>query len=127
MSLLCGLLLEVVDLSTELNVFNEIFFQICLNWADFVDSESGISHYMVSVGTELDSSVTDVVNLTRYESTVNQACLNLDPEFYLHHGQTYYTTVWAFNMGAKQLNVSKTSDGCKCNIVFLHHNSQKFD
>lgn len=68
---------------------------------------------MISVGTELDKSITDVVNLTRYESTVSQACIALEPDSYLVHGQIYYSTVWALNSASKQQNVSKTSNGSK--------------
>ena len=88
-----------------------LYFQICVNWANFIDSESDLSHYMISVGTQPDKSVIDIVNLTQYDSNVNQACLS--PVVNLQHGKTYYTTVWAFNKATKQQNVSKTSDGGK--------------
>ncbi|XP_076086791.1 uncharacterized protein LOC143057371 [Mytilus galloprovincialis] len=91
--------------------FTNVNDKICLNWKNFVDLESSISHYMISVGTELDKSITDVVNLTRYESTVTQACIDLEPDSYLQHDQTYYSTVWALNSASKQQNVSKTSNG----------------
>lgn len=65
--------------------------------------------YMLSVGSE--KNITDVANLTQFSYRESSACIDLRPERYLQHNQMYYSTVWAYNGGNKQLNVSVTSDG----------------
>ncbi|KAK3104702.1 hypothetical protein FSP39_008103 [Pinctada imbricata] len=67
--------------------------------------------YLVSVGSTPEPNVTDVVNRTQFLSSQTSTCFDLDPANHLIHGQTYYVTVWAYNGGNKQLNVSSTSDG----------------
>lgn len=84
---------------------------------NFIDAESGISHYLVSVGTSQDRDVTDVVSLTQYGATERVACFDLTTDLYLQHGITYYTTVWALNSASKQQNVSRTSNGSTFNII----------
>ena len=76
-----------------------------------MDQESGITTYLVSVGSSPEKNVTDVVNHTQFLNSVTSACFDLDPTRYLQHDQTYYVSVWAINGGHKQLNVSATSDG----------------
>ncbi|XP_076085507.1 uncharacterized protein LOC143056307 [Mytilus galloprovincialis] len=84
---------------------------ICANWQGFFDPESGISFYMVSVGSEPLENVTDISNLTQINKKSHEACVLLQPGFYLEHGKTYYTTVWAYNGAARQLNISSISNG----------------
>ena len=88
-----------------------VFWQICANWQGFFDPESGISYYMVSVGSEPLENVTDISNLTQVNKKSHEACVLLQPGFYLEHGKTYYTTVWAYNGAARQLNISTISNG----------------
>lgn len=66
---------------------------------------------MVSAGSEPDINVTDVANLTEYDRRTHEVCIELTADNYLKHGQTYYTTVWAFNAGIKIRNVSAISNG----------------
>ncbi|VDH98959.1 Hypothetical predicted protein [Mytilus galloprovincialis] len=84
---------------------------ICANWKGFFDPESGISFYQVSVGSEPLENVTDISNTTQVNKKSHEACVLLQPGFYLEHGKTYYTTVWAFNGAARQLNISSISNG----------------
>ncbi|XP_052081925.1 uncharacterized protein LOC127719726 isoform X2 [Mytilus californianus] len=84
---------------------------ICANWQGFFDPESGISFYMVSVGSEPLENVTDVSNLTQVSRKLHEACVLLQQASYLEHGRIYYTTVWAFNGAARQLNISAISNG----------------
>ncbi|CAG2251012.1 unnamed protein product [Mytilus edulis] len=84
---------------------------ICANWQGFYDPESGISFYMVSIGSEPLENVTDVSNLTQVSRQLHDACVLLQEAAYLEHGRIYYTTVWAFNGAARQLNISGISNG----------------
>ena len=94
-------------------VFNNayFYFQICFNWAGFYDPESGISKFMVGVGTS--PGLTDVVRLTRQGGKQYSACLLLNNDNHLKHGNTYYGVVWAFNGAVNQRNTSGVSDGGK--------------
>ena len=90
-----------------------------MNWKDFYDPESGISFYMVGVGSEPFPNITDVANLTKIRRQTHETCFTLKPGFYLEHGATYYTIVWAYNGAARQQNISQISDGgmLKCTIL----------
>ena len=96
-------------------------FQICSNWQHFYDPESGITMYMLSVGSE--RNITDVANLTQFSYRESSACIELPPSRYLTHNQIYYTTVWAYNGGNKQLNVSVVSDGGKSLQLSFQHST----
>ncbi|XP_076085326.1 uncharacterized protein LOC143056125 [Mytilus galloprovincialis] len=85
--------------------------KICANWQGFFDPESGISFFMVSVGSEPLENVTDISNLTQIDRKHHKTCVFLEQGSYLEHGNTYYTTVWAYNGGARQLNSSSISNG----------------
>ena len=86
-------------------------FQICSNWQRFYDPQSGIAMYMVGVGSSPNK--TDVANLTRFSSQSHVACVKLKPDRYLTHNQKYFSTVYAYNGGHKQQNVSAISNGGK--------------
>eukprot|EP00105_Crassostrea_gigas_P044578 XP_019928726.1 PREDICTED: uncharacterized protein LOC105342845 [Crassostrea gigas] len=83
--------------------------KICSNWQSFYDPQSGIAMYMVGVGSSPNQ--TDVANLTRFSSKSHVACVELKPDKYLSHNQKYFTTVYAYNGGHKQQNVSAISNG----------------
>ncbi|CAG2187681.1 unnamed protein product [Mytilus edulis] len=91
--------------------------QLCSNWHHFYDPESGIGYYMVSAGSEPEINVTDVANLTEYDRRTYEVCIELTADNYLEHGQTYYTTVWAFNAGIKIRNVSAISNGVTVDLT----------
>ena len=63
--------------------------------------------------------ITDVANLTKITRQTHETCFTLKPGFYLEHGATYYTIVWAYNGAARQQNISQISDGgmLKCTIL----------
>ncbi|KAK3612537.1 hypothetical protein CHS0354_024514 [Potamilus streckersoni] len=83
--------------------------QICSNWLNFFDPESGIGKYAVGVGTK--QGLTDIANLTLVEQYVHETCLALQDDKQLQHGHKYFTVVWAYNRAIKQRNVSAVSDG----------------
>ncbi|KAK3612515.1 hypothetical protein CHS0354_024486 [Potamilus streckersoni] len=83
--------------------------QICSNWLNFFDTESGISKYAIGVGT--NPGQTDIANLTMVEQYVHETCLALQDDKQLQHGHKYFTVVWAYNRAIKQRNVSAVSDG----------------
>lgn len=91
------------------------FIQICANWENFHDPESGIAYYNVGIGST--SNKTDIANLTRFEHSVHEACITLPEEKYLAHGNIYYVIVWAYNGGHKRLNVSGVSNGGRSETV----------
>ena len=86
-----------------------LLFQICFNWVNFYDPESGISYYLVGAGTR--PGLTDVVRLTEISYKQQSACLDVSPRNVLEHGKTYYGVVWAFNGAIHQRNVSAVSNG----------------
>jgi hypothetical protein len=65
--------------------------------------------YMVGVGSSPND--TDVANLTRISSKSHVTCVELKPDQYLQHNQKYFTTVFAYNGGHKQQNVSALTNG----------------
>ena len=89
----------------------KLFFQLCANWHHFYDPESGIDFYLVSVGSEPITNMTDVANLTLYDRKTHEVCVQLEPENYLEHGLTYFTTVWAYNGGVNQRYINSISNG----------------
>lgn len=91
--------------------------QICSNWHNFYDPQSGIAMYMVGVGSSPND--TDVANLTRFSSKSHVACVELKPDRYLQHNQKYFTTVYAYNGGHKQQNVSAISNGGMISLILL--------
>ena len=86
-----------------------LYFQICLNWIDFNDPESGISYYLVGVGTK--PGLTDVVRLTEISVQQISVCLDVSGTVMLEHGQSYFGVVWAFNAAINQKNNSAISSG----------------
>ena len=81
--------------------------QICFNWADFNDPNSGITSYVVGVGTQ--PNLTDVAPLMSVESIKHEYCAHLDSS--LQHDHTYYVVVWANNGGINMRNISQVSNG----------------
>jgi hypothetical protein len=83
--------------------------QICANWHDFFDPESGISFYKVGVGSR--RNLTDVAGLRKFHAHTYTGCVPLESNHTLQHTHVYYIVVWTYNRGHRQLNVSAVSDG----------------
>ncbi|XP_041378093.1 uncharacterized protein LOC121390363 [Gigantopelta aegis] len=82
--------------------------EICANWADFFDTESGIAFYTLQLLDSENNILNELAELPRHS---HEACMKLDEEKYLEHNRTYHMAVWASNAGHKQLNSSAASDG----------------
>ncbi|KAL8609977.1 hypothetical protein ACOMHN_029470 [Nucella lapillus] len=82
-------------------------FQYCANWFDFADPQSGISYYM---GAVTSSDGEPLTNLTLLERNSHMTCLRFSSPPLVHNSR-YRFTLYAFNGGHKQLNVSAESDG----------------
>jgi hypothetical protein len=95
----------------EVTVF---FFQICANWFDFHDPESGLSSYKAGVGT--DPRWTDVADLKKLDHQVQEYCFNLQDDT-LQHNNVYYFIVWAVNAASNQKNVSAVSNGGMIKVI----------
>ncbi|SVB07694.1 uncharacterized protein METZ01_LOCUS160548, partial [marine metagenome] len=95
---------QVSDGASEDIDFSESTTSTIVNWSGFADNGSGISHYLVSLGTtsggeEVQQPV-DVGNIRNYLFT----------GLSLEHGVTYYSSVAAVDsVGNESINVS--SDG----------------
>ncbi|XP_060596420.1 uncharacterized protein LOC132750448 [Ruditapes philippinarum] len=89
--------------------------QICLNWFNFYDPESGIASYEIGVGTS--AGLTDVVELKKLKHTEHNYCLTLDENSTLIHNNVYYPIVWAHNGAINQKNVSGVSDGVRVDLT----------
>lgn len=100
--------MKYIKVPFKCNCYYFHFQQICSNWENFYDHESGIAYYLLGVGTERNT--TDVAELIRVDHQIHEACVILEDEL-LEHGKTYYNILYAFNSGHKQLNVSAASDG----------------
>ncbi|KAK3101942.1 hypothetical protein FSP39_007535 [Pinctada imbricata] len=85
--------------------------EICANWQNFYDPESGISLYMMSAGSEPLTNSTDVSSLVRLGSTIHTYCIPLNDTTALQHNNVYYATIWAFNQAVVQRNISAISNG----------------
>ena len=83
--------------------------QICVNWFDFYDPESGISKYRVGIGRE--PGKTDIIKLTEISGKQHSTCLILDKDIRLEHGKIYFAVVWAYNGAINQRNASAISNG----------------
>ena len=82
---------------------------MCVNWLDFYDPDSGISGYKYGIGSA--PGLHDVAGLIEVPYTEYKACITLDSENLLEHGETYYNVIWAANGGINQRNISSVSDG----------------
>ena len=76
---------------------------------DFYDPESGISAYLVGVGSS--SGQTDIVPLQEVYYKEHTKCFDLTSDRVLQHGKTYYAIVYGVNGGIVKRNVSAVSDG----------------
>ncbi|KAK3101936.1 hypothetical protein FSP39_007496 [Pinctada imbricata] len=85
--------------------------EICANWQNFYDPESGIALYMMSAGSEPISNSTDVSGLVRLSGTAHSYCIPLNDTMWLQHNNMYYVTIWAFNQAIVQRNISAVSNG----------------
>ena len=83
--------------------------QICANWKNFYDPESGISSFLLGVGTSFGQ--TDVIRLRQIGPAEHRACIPVSDTTPLVHGSKYYTTVYALNGGIVRRNTSATSNG----------------
>ncbi|CAH1258771.1 JAG1 [Branchiostoma lanceolatum] len=81
--------------------------EICANWRDFHDEESGIDYYLWGVGTF--AGAVDIVPLDVVSHSSFRGCKQLFMP--LLHNKTYYSTLIALNGGHKHLNISVSSDG----------------
>ena len=93
-------------------------FQICVNWFDFYDPESGVSKYMVGVGTK--PGLANIVRLTQQSSKQHSTCFMLDDGNKLEHGKLYYGVVRAFNGAIFQRSSRAISDGGKLILICSH-------
>ncbi|XP_070573688.1 uncharacterized protein [Ptychodera flava] len=80
--------------------------RICANWQNFFDPESGISKYILGVGTAPNTD--NVVSFHDVDHTVTVGCHD---DMILTHNTMYYSTLLAFNAGHRRLNTSVVSDG----------------
>ncbi|KAI8514390.1 hypothetical protein Bbelb_087140 [Branchiostoma belcheri] len=80
--------------------------EICANWENFRDPDTGIADYLWGVGTSPGDD--NVVEFKRLRHFVFLQC---DNSVNLAHNATYYSTLYAFNRGHKRLNVSANSEG----------------
>ena len=87
----------------------QLFFKLCSNWQHFYDAESGISKYMLGVSSDVNSSTTDIDNLTGVSRRLHTTCVPVSRD--LEHGKTYYTIVWAYNGAITQQKVVNISNG----------------
>ncbi|CAH1250560.1 FAT1 [Branchiostoma lanceolatum] len=87
--------------------------EVCANWKDFYDPESGISKYMWGVGSFPGGY--DLVNLTKFTSRVHQTCMNLDEP--LVHNSMYYNMLIAYHGGFKKLSVTAVSNGARVDLT----------
>ena len=90
-----------------------LVYQICANWQNFYDPESGIALYMMSAGSEPLTNSTDVSGLVRLTGTIHSYCIPLNDTMWLRHNNLYYVTIWAFNQALVQRNISTVSNGGK--------------
>ncbi|XP_033637389.1 uncharacterized protein LOC117298318 isoform X2 [Asterias rubens] len=93
-------------------VFTKDRNEICGNWYNWFDPESGISSYLWAVGTQpLTSNVVNFVKVSRREHGTCSGYVTLQ------HGETYYSTLVAFHGGYDKLNVSASSNGVTVDLT----------
>ncbi|XP_038062441.1 uncharacterized protein LOC119732930 [Patiria miniata] len=93
-------------------VFTKDRNEICANWHNWFDPESGIFFYLWTVGTQPGlSNVVDFVKVSRQEHSACSGYVTLQ------HGETYYSTLTAFHGGYDKLNVSASSDGATVDLT----------
>ncbi|XP_033637723.1 uncharacterized protein LOC117298529 [Asterias rubens] len=86
--------------------------EICGNWYNWFDPDSGISSYLWAVGTQpLTSNVVNFVKVSRREHGTCSGYVTLQ------HGETYYSTLVAFHGGYDKLNVSASSNGVSVDLT----------
>ncbi|XP_035662464.1 uncharacterized protein LOC118406510 [Branchiostoma floridae] len=113
---------EDLDWTSELN-------EVCANWKDFYDPESGLKIYWWGVGTT--PGETDLMAFESVDTRTHQACANLATP--LVHMSKYYTTVVAVHGGYRGMNVSVTSNGSQVDLTppesgwFVDGNSEETD
>ena len=78
--------------------------QLTSNWQAAIDVNSGISTYLLALGSSIGDS--DIVGFTQVGNVLNHTFSGLN----LNYGNTYYFTVKAIN-GAGLTSLSTTSDG----------------
>ncbi|XP_070562332.1 uncharacterized protein [Ptychodera flava] len=80
--------------------------EICANWQDFYDPESGIDKYVWGVGTSPFSD--DVSPFQEYHHQAYAAC---NESVSLEHNTKYFSTLTAYNAGHKILTTTVSSNG----------------
>ncbi|XP_066300154.1 uncharacterized protein [Branchiostoma lanceolatum] len=81
--------------------------EVCANWNDFYDEDSGIKDFMWGVGST--PGELDILEYVKVSSSEHVWCSNIDTE--LQHNLTYYSTIVATHNGHRGLNVSGISNG----------------
>ncbi|CAH1242180.1 Hypp6488 [Branchiostoma lanceolatum] len=81
--------------------------EVCANWKDFYDEDSGIKDFMWGVGST--PGELDILEYVKVSSSEHVWCSNIDTE--LQHNLTYYSTIVATHNGHRGLNVSGISNG----------------
>ncbi|XP_038050728.1 uncharacterized protein LOC119723897 [Patiria miniata] len=93
-------------------VFTKDRNEICANWHNWYDPESGIFSYLWAVGTQPGlSNMVDFIQVSRHEHSACSGYVTLQ------HGETYYSTLVAFHGGYDKLNVSASSDGVTVDLT----------
>ncbi|KAI0241220.1 hypothetical protein LSAT2_032838 [Lamellibrachia satsuma] len=80
--------------------------QYCANWNGFGDPESGLTKYVITLGTSAGSD--DIVPYTRLSHDVTSQCVD---GLHLQHKAVYFVSVTAVNGGLVERNVTVNSDG----------------
>ncbi|XP_072033446.1 LOW QUALITY PROTEIN: uncharacterized protein [Amphiura filiformis] len=79
--------------------------EICTNWRNFYDPDSGISLYIWGIGTE--PGAMDIVGPIEISGARHKYCERMT----LQHKFKYYATLVAIHGGNDKLNVTQSSDG----------------
>ncbi|XP_022100338.1 uncharacterized protein LOC110984441 [Acanthaster planci] len=86
--------------------------EICANWHNWHDPESGISSYLWAVGTQ--PGLSNVVNYIKLSHREHTACSDYVT---LQHRETYYSTLIAFHGGYDKVNVTASSNGVTVDLT----------
>ncbi|XP_072034301.1 uncharacterized protein [Amphiura filiformis] len=95
---------------------DEEFFKdnrnICSNWQNFHDTDSGIASYLWAIGSYPGG--VDVVDFVQLEYDTNIYCAG---NLTLEHGKMYFATLVAIHGGIEMLNVTGSSNGVTLDIT----------
>ncbi|XP_045189288.2 uncharacterized protein LOC123546793 [Mercenaria mercenaria] len=86
--------------------------ELCAQWVDFYDQESGIDRFLWGAGTAPGKDdVVNFHNLTRYDKS---GCSSVK----LQHNHSYFSTVFAYNNALNSKAANATSDGVLIDTTF---------